>query len=119
MQEEREDPKLESDAIRVMKETPASTRIHDQGGLVENTEAVAFETYVGITLSKPNWRKFCQAKKGIGNILYNIEESDDASSSNTPVYDQQFEQQKKNKKELTKAIFLCWDLMLSCLKIKY
>jgi len=54
MQEEREERKLElmSEAIQAMKETPAPTRMQNQGGLVENTEAVAFGTYVGITLSK-------------------------------------------------------------------
>ena len=92
MQEEREERKLElmSEAIQAMKETPASTRMQDQGGLVE-TEAVAFGTYVGITLSKLSRRKFRQAKKCIGDILYNIEESEDASSCNTPVCDHQFD----------------------------
>lgn len=40
-----------SDAIQAMKETTASTRIHNPGGLVENAEAVAFGTYVGIIIS--------------------------------------------------------------------
>lgn len=89
MQEEREEQKLElmSEAIQAMKETPAPTRMQDQGGLVENTEVVAFGTYVGITLSKLSRQKFRLAKKCIGDILYNIEESEDASSCNTPVYD--------------------------------
>lgn len=54
---------------------------------------MAFGTYVGIILSKLNKRKFCQAKKCISDILYNIEESEDASSSYTPVYDHQFDRQ--------------------------
>ena len=41
-----------SDAIQAMKETPATTRMHSQGGFVENAEAVAFGTYVGIILWK-------------------------------------------------------------------
>ena len=68
-QEEREDrnSKLElmSDAIQAMKETPASTRMHDQGGMVENAEAVAFGTYVGITLSKLSRQKVRQAKNAL------------------------------------------------------
>ena len=40
-----------SDAIQAMKETTASTRIHNPGGLVENADSVAFGTYVGIILS--------------------------------------------------------------------
>lgn len=97
MQEEREERKLElmSEAIQAMKETPAPTRMQDQGGLVENTEAVAFGTYVGITLSKLSRQKFRRAKKCIGDILYNIEESEDASSCNTPVYDHQFDRQSR------------------------
>lgn len=98
MQEDREERKLElmSEAIQAMKETPASTRMQDQGGLVENTEAVAFGSYVGITLSKLSRRKFHQAKKCISDILYNIEESEDALSSNIPVYDHQFDRQSRS-----------------------
>ena len=68
----REDRKLElmSEAIQTMKETP-STRMQDQGSMVENTEAVAFGTYVGLTLSKLSNKKFRQAKKCISDILYN------------------------------------------------
>ena len=97
MQEEREDRKLElmSDAIQAMKETPASTTMHNQGGMVGNAEAVAFGTYVGITLSKLSRQKFRQAKKCIGDILYNIEESEDASSRNIPVSDYQFDRQSR------------------------
>lgn len=56
------------EAIQAMKETP-SIGIQDQGGMVENTEAVAFGTYVGITLSKLSNRKFRPAKKCICVIL--------------------------------------------------
>lgn len=63
---------LISEAIQTMKEIPL-TRMQDQGGVVENTEAVAFGTYVGITLSKLSNRKFCQGKKCISDILYNEE----------------------------------------------
>ena len=95
MHEDREDRKLElfSEAIQAMKETPNSTRRQDKRNLEENSEAVAFGTYVGITLSKLSKRKFRQAKKCIGDILYNIEESEEASSSYTPVYDHQFDRQ--------------------------
>ena len=84
-----------SDAIQAMKETPASARMHNQGGMVGNVEAVSFGTYVGITLSKLSRQKVRQAKKCIGDILYNIEESEDASSRNIPVSDYQFDRQSR------------------------
>ena len=56
-------------------------------------QAAAFGTYVGITLSKLSRRKFRQVKKCIGDILFYIEESEDASSCNIPVNDRQFDQQ--------------------------
>ena len=59
---------------------------------MEKIEAVGFGAYVGITLSKLSTRKFCRAKKCIGDILYNIEESKDhALSSNTSMLDNQFD----------------------------
>ena len=94
MHEDRENKKLElfSQAVQAIKEVPDSTRIQDSTSYGENTEAVAFGTYVGITLSKLSTRKFRRAKKCIGDILYNIEESEDhASSSNTSLYDNQFD----------------------------
>lgn len=96
-QEDREDRKLElmSEAIQAMKETP-STRMQDQGRMMENTEAAAFGTYVGITLSKLTNRKFRQAKKCISDILYNIEESEEASASNVPCHDHQFQTQSRS-----------------------
>lgn len=62
---------------------------------MENTEAVAFATYAGVTLSKLSRRKFCQAKKCISDILYDIEESEDALSSKIPVCDHQFDPQSR------------------------
>lgn len=58
MNKDREDRKLElfSEAIQAMKETPDSTRRQDKRNLEENSEAVAFGTYVGIILSKLNKR---------------------------------------------------------------
>ena len=59
---------------------------------MEKIEAVAFGAYVGITLSKLSTRKFRRAKKCIGDILYNIEGSEDhALSSNTSMLDNQFD----------------------------
>lgn len=94
MHEERENRKLElfSQAVQAMKEVPESTKIEDKKINGENREAVAFGTYVGITLSKLSTRKFRRAKKCIGDILYNIEESEDhALSSNTSMLDNQFD----------------------------
>ena len=59
MHEEQENRKLElfSQAVQAMKEVPESTRIEDKKINGENREAVAFGTYVGITLSKLSTRK--------------------------------------------------------------
>jgi len=57
-----------SEAIQAMKET-LSTRMQDQGCMVGNAEAVAFGTYVGLTLSKLTNRNFHQAKKCISDTL--------------------------------------------------
>lgn len=94
MQEERENRKLElfSQSVAAIREVPDLKKKAGNRSMEEDTEAVAFGTYVGITLSKLPRRKFRQAKKCIGDILYNIEESEDyTSSSNTSVHDNQFD----------------------------
>ena len=48
-----------------------------QTNSVENSEVAAFANYVRLTLSKLNPRKFRRAKKCIGDILFQIEESDE------------------------------------------
>lgn len=85
MQENREERELElfSEAVKVMMETPAPIKMK-HSGVAENAHAVAFGTYLGITLSKLSTRKFCKATKCIGDILYNTEEGEDESSTGTP-----------------------------------
>lgn len=80
----REDRKLElfSEAVLAMKEPETSK---GQNTLVEDNEVAAFANYVRLTLSKLNARKFRRAKKCIGDILFQIEESDEwEAASATP-----------------------------------
>ena len=48
-----------------------------QTSSIENSEVAAFANYVRLTMSKLNPRKFRRAKKCIGDILFQIEESDE------------------------------------------
>ena len=72
----REDRKLElfSDAVVAMRQPEMP---QGQTNSVENSEVAAFANYVRLTLSKLNPRKFRRAKKCIGDILFQIEESDE------------------------------------------
>lgn len=86
LRDDRENKKLElfSEAVKALKETADSPKRKANVGADENPEAVAFGTYVGITLSKLNRQRFRQAKKCISDILYSIEEGEDLSFSSVP-----------------------------------
>lgn len=72
----REDRKLElfSEAVVAMRQPEMP---QGQTNSVQNSEVAAFANYVRLTLSKLNPRKFRRAKKCIGDILFQIEESDE------------------------------------------
>jgi len=59
---------------------PETTTCKGQNTLLENSEA--FANYMRLTLSKFNPRKFRRAKKCIGDILFQLEESDELEATN-------------------------------------
>ena len=72
----REDRKLQlfSEAVVAMRQPE---KHQGQNSAIENSEVAAFANYVRLTLSKLNPKKFHRAKKCIGDILFQIEESDE------------------------------------------
>ena len=81
--EAREERKLElfSEAVSAMRE-PETTTCKGQNTLLENSEVAAFANYMHLTLSKFNPRKFRRAKRCIGDILFQLEESDELEATN-------------------------------------
>jgi len=71
-----EDRKLElfSEAVVAMRQPE---KHQGQNSSIKNSEVAAFANYVRLTLSKLNPQKFRRAKKCIGDILFQIEESDE------------------------------------------
>ena len=71
-----EDRKLHlfSEAVVAMRQPE---KHQGQNSSLENSEVAAFANYVRLTLSKLNPKKFRRAKKCIGDILFQIEESDE------------------------------------------
>ena len=80
----REERKLElfSEAVRAIKE-PAQLPPPKEN-LVANDEVAAYANYIRLTMSKFSVRNFRKAKKCIGDILYQIEESEDYDNSIAP-----------------------------------
>lgn len=83
-QNSREERKLElfSEAVRAIKE-PAQLPPPKEN-LVANDEVAAYANYIRLTMSKFSVRNFRKAKKCIGDILYQIEESEDYDNSIAP-----------------------------------
>lgn len=71
----REDRKLElfSEAVVAMRQPEKQ---QGQNSSIENSEVAGFANYVRVTLLKLNPRKFRRAKRCIGDILFDIEESE-------------------------------------------
>lgn len=76
----REDRKLElfSDVVSTMREPETSK---GQNTSVGNSEVAAFANYVRLALSKFNPGKFRRAKKCVGDIMFQIEESDELEAT--------------------------------------
>ena len=83
-QNSSEERKLElfSQAVRAIKETAQLPSPKEN--LVANNEVAAYANYVQLTMSKFSTHNIRKAKKYIGDILYQIEESEDYDNSITP-----------------------------------
>ena len=78
--DEREEKKLElfQQAVHAMREIPSSK----EESYTDKNEAQTFGRYVGLTLSRFTSKQFRRAKKCIGDILFQIEESDEPEAAN-------------------------------------
>ena len=54
-----------------------SEKYQGQTSSIKNSEVATFANYVLLTLSKLNTRKYCRAKKCIGDIVFQKEEGDE------------------------------------------